>query len=208
MENIRLPILDTIFGSRKRLEEPTSLVIVGLGNPGNEYLKTRHNVGFQCVDRLAQEHVVDFTHRNRLSLMGEFLLANHRVVLAKPRTYVNHSGKAVAYLLSRYKVSPQELLIVYDEMSLAPGRLRLRARGSSGGHNGIKSIIETLGTENFPRLRIGIGETTEGTDRVGHVLGTMPKEEEDIVYQSIEDAVRLVSCILRDGIDRAMNLFN
>ncbi len=187
---------------------PTSLVIVGLGNPGREYLETRHNVGFRCIDLLAETHAVDIAYRSRLCHVEECHLKNHRVILAKPRTYVNHSGKAVAYLLTRYKISPQELLIVYDEMALPPGRVRLRARGSSGGHNGIKSIIETLGTEDFPRLRIGIGAPTAGTDRIRHVLGTMTPEEKTIVYQSIESVTNIVSCILSDGIDVTMNLFN
>ena len=155
MPRFRWPPLESIPGLRKRHAERPSLVVVGLGNPGPQYSRTRHNVGFWCIDRLAANHSIDIRRRHRTSLIGEGTIGDTRVVLAKPRTFVNRSGDAVRYLLARYRVSPGDVLIVCDDVALDPGKIRLRPSGSAGGHNGLKSIIEALGTQQFARLRRG-----------------------------------------------------
>ena len=178
MRKFRLPTLDAILGKRERHTGPPSLVVVGLGNPGSKYANTRHNAGFWCIDRLVKEHSVTLERRNRQALIGDCDIEGQRVILAKPRTFVNRSGGAVSYLLARYRVTPKELLIVYDEIALPTGKIRLRIKGSAGGHNGIKSIIEALGTQDFPRLRIGVGGTPEGGNQIEHVLGKLSPEEQ------------------------------
>lgn len=211
MPRLRLPILDTLFGAKEQPQQPQdrpSLIIVGLGNPGSQYAGTRHNIGFWCVDYLAKEHSITLERRHKTALIGEGIIEDRRVVLAKPRTFVNRSGEAVSYLLARYRVTPAELLIVYDEINLPPGKLRLRPQGSAGGHNGIRSIIEAIGTQDFPRLRVGVGRPPDGADQIGHVLGALPPEEREATEDAIERVVQAVSCLLTDGIDTAMNRFN
>jgi PTH1 family peptidyl-tRNA hydrolase len=209
MPKLRLPILDTLFGTKEQQpQDRPSLIVVGLGNPGSQYAETRHNVGFWCVDRLAREHSITLERRHKAALIGEGVIGGRSVVLAKPRTYVNRSGEAVSYLLTRYRVTPAELLIVYDEINLPPGKLRLRPRGSAGGHNGIKSVIEALGTQEFPRLRVGVGRPPDGADQIGHVLGAVSPEEREAVDDALERVAQAVSCLLTDGIDTTMNRFN
>ena len=137
-------------------------LIVGLGNPGREYAHSRHNVGFWCLNRLARRHGIAFSSRGRLAAVGEGRLAGRPVILAKPRTFVNLSGRAVSHLLQRYRLSPQQLLVVCDDLDLPLGRVRLRASGSHGGHRGMRSIIEAIGSQDFPRIRIGIGRPAGG----------------------------------------------
>ena len=174
MVKIRLPSLDRLIGRGGMAPPPPEMLVVGLGNPGDRYRDTRHNVGFRCVDRIAGDHAIELSRRQRRALIGEGVIDGHPVVVARPRTFVNRSGEAVAYLLTRYAATSDRLLVVYDDMDLPLGKLRLRPSGSAGGHNGIKSIIDAVGTREFPRLRIGIGRPAGGVDQVGHVLGTMP----------------------------------
>ena len=201
-------ILDAVFGRRSQATGPAGKIIVGLGNPGRRYVQTRHNVGFWCVERLALDHSISFSRRHRLSLLGDGEIAGRTVALARPRTFVNRSGEAVSYLVGRYGLKPADLLVVCDDMELPSGRLRLRPGGSAAGHNGIRSIIETLGTQEFPRLRIGIGRPPPGLDPVEYVLGTMSKEERVVVTEAVERAARAVEYLLVEGIDVAMNRFN
>jgi PTH1 family peptidyl-tRNA hydrolase len=188
--------------------EPPSLVIVGLGNPGDKYTRTRHNAGFWFIDRLAKKHSITLERRHQSALIGEGVIGDDSVVLVKPRTFVNRSGEAVRYLLARYRIKPDKLLIVYDEINLPPGKLRLRPGGSAGGHNGIRSIIESAGTQEFPRLRIGVGRQEDGDSQIDHVLGKLPPDEQKAVDDAIERGVDAVSNLLTEGIDRAMNKFN
>ena len=183
-------------------------VVMGLGNPGKEYEQTRHNAGFWYMDRLASEFSVRFRRRNPHALTGEGQVKGFRVAFAKPRTYVNLSGQAATYLLARYRSTPSSLLVVYDDIALPPGKLRLRPSGSAGGHNGMKSIIAALGTQEFARLRIGVGNAASGADRVSHVLGRLPRGERAAVDDALERAVGLLPCLLTEGIDVAMNRFN
>ena len=200
-------LFDIVHSLCSQKPQQPSMLIVGLGNPGGRYAQTRHNVGFWCVDHIAKEHSVNFSRR-RVVLAGDGLIGGHPVVLAKPRTFVNHSGKAVTYLLARYRASPQDLLVIYDDMDLPLGKVRLRAKGGAGGHNGINSIIEMTGTQDFPRLRIGIGRPVDGTDRIGYVLGTMSEVERKLVDEAVERAAWAVDSTLADGIDFAMERFN
>ena len=129
-------------------------------------------------------------------------------MLAKPRTFVNRSGQAATYLLARYRISPQDLLVICDDLNLAPGKIRLRSRGSAGGHNGIGSIIDTIHTQDFPRLRVGIGQPPPGADRIEYVLGAMSEEEQRRIDEAVDRAIQAVSCVLTEGLSEAMNRFN
>lgn len=199
-------LLDKIKGGANT--RATSLVVVGLGNPGPEYTRSRHNVGFMCADWLAKEHRITLSEKRRFVILGEGQIEGQPVVLAKPRTFVNRSGQAVHYLLNRYKVTPDALLVIYDDMDLPVGKVRLRPGGSAGGHNGIKSIIESIGTQDFPRIRLGIGKPAGEGDAVGHVLGGFSRDEESAVKEQVTKACAIVSAILRDGLDKAMSQFN
>ena len=185
---------------------PTRL-IVGLGNPGPRYRDTRHNVGFGCVDVLAERWGIAVKDRRRTTVLGQGYREGTPVVLAKPRTFMNRSGESVEYLLARFGGRPTDLVIVYDEMALPLGRIRLRARGSDAGHNGIKDIIRTVHTVDFPRLRIGIGGPGM-SGSVDHVLGRFSDEEKPAVDAAIARAADAVECLVMEGIDLAMNRYN
>ncbi len=184
------------------------LIIVGLGNPGRKFASNRHNVGFMCVDHLARRWGVRLAHRRRHAILGQGELEGREVVMAKPRTFVNRSGDAVRYLLSRFGASQEELLIIYDEMDLPLGRIRIRPEGSAAGHNGMKSIISALGTQNFARVRVGVGRPADDQDEVSHVLGAFSKEEANLVREAVDRVAEAVAVLLTDGIQQAMNQFN
>ncbi len=187
-------------------------LVVGLGNPGKEYDRTRHNIGFAVLDRLAEKSDCSFRRKWRFSAeIAEVATGDDgKVVLAKPRTYMNRSGSAVSALLNWLKVEPAWLLVVVDDADLPLGQIRLRASGGSGGHNGLRSIIETLGgNEEFARLRVGIGRSAPaGGDITGHVLGRFAAQEREIAEQAVATAVEAIECCLRDGLTEAMNQFN
>ena len=189
-----------------RPRTPTHL-IVGLGNPGPRYRDTRHNVGFGCIDLLAERWGIAVNDRRRTTVLGQGYRDGAPVVLAKPRTFMNLSGESVAYLLARFGGRAADLVIVYDEMALPLGRIRLRARGSDAGHNGIKDIIRNVRTIDFPRLRIGIGGPGM-SGSVEHVLGRFSDEEKPAVDSAIARAADAVECLLSEGIDIAMNRYN
>jgi len=188
--------------------EPPALVIVGLGNPGPEYAGTRHNAGYWCIDTLADKHDITLERKNRSAILGEGYIGTHSVVLVKPRTFVNRSGAAVSYLQARYSQPNDKLLVVCDDINLAPGKLRLRRKGSAGGHNGIKSVIEAAGSQDFPRLRIGVGRPPEGTGQIEHVIGPMEPEDREIVDEAVERAADAIACLLSEGIDETMSRYN
>ncbi len=188
-------------------ERTQTKIIVGLGNPGSRYRDTRHNVGFDCVDLLAQRWGIAINDRRRTTALGQGYRDGHPVALAKPRTFMNLSGESVAYLLARFGARPVDLVVIYDEMALPIGRVRLRARGSDAGHNGIKDIIRTVHTVDFPRLRIGIGGPGDSSS-VGHVLGRFSDDETATVQAAIHRAADAVDCLLSEGIDIAMNRYN
>ena len=184
------------------------LIVVGLGNPGARYSSTRHNVGFRFIDLLAKKTEIRLNDRRAKAVLGQGRIAGQEVVLAKPRTFMNNSGEGIEYLLARFGGRPSELLVVYDEMALPTGRIRLRAAGSHAGHNGIRSIISSVQTDAFPRLRIGVGPPNQGGPSVPHVLGKFSKEEEPLIAQAVQDAAAAVQCMLEENIDIAMNRFN
>lgn len=183
-------------------------LIVGLGNPGREYAATRHNIGFDTITYLSDEYQIPLKSKEGKALVGKGMIAGQKVMLAQPQTYMNNSGESVRALADFYKLEPEEIIIIYDDISLEVGQIRVRAKGSAGGHNGIKSIISHLGTQEFPRVKIGVGAKPEGTDLVKHVLGRFSKEE-DAMFQNVFSLANLaVSTILTDGVEAAMNQVN
>ena len=183
-------------------------IIVGLGNPGPRYANTRHNVGWRVLDMVSQRLQVPVTERRPKAVLGTGYHDGKRVVLAKPRTFMNNSGEAVEYLLARFGGDGTNLLVIYDEMALLPGRIRLRAAGSDAGHNGIRSIIRTVGGTGFPRLRVGIGGPPPGVVAHEYVLGGFTDEEAERISSAVERAAAAVQSLLSDGIDAAMNRYN
>ena len=183
-------------------------IIVGLGNPGPRYADTRHNIGWQVLELVAHQIGVPVNERRPKAVLGAGYFAGRRVVLAKPRTFMNNSGEAVDYLLARFGGGSSNLLVIYDEMALLPGRIRLRAAGSDAGHNGIRSIIQAVGGTGFPRLRIGIGAPPPGVLAREYVLGKFQDEEADAIAGAVERAAAAVRCVLEENIDTAMNRFN
>ena len=207
MRNLLHSIIGGCGGADRRTGPP-SLIVVGLGNPGPEYADTRHNAGFWCVDALADKYRIALERRHRAAVIGEGDIEGCRVALVKPRTFVNRSGAAIDYLTARYAVPIDRLLIVCDDINLTPGKLRLRRRGSAGGHNGIKSVIEAAGGQDFPRLRIGVGRPADGAGQIEHVIGPMQPDERKVIDDAVERAVEAVACLLSEGMDETMSRFN
>lgn len=195
------------------LVNPIQLV-VGLGNPGGQYRQTRHNIGFEVVDALCGKWSISTSESRRFKgTQGDgAAVSGRRIVLLKPSTFMNRSGEAVRAVVDWYKLQANSVLIVYDDMDLPLGRLRLRPSGSAGGHNGMKSVITHLGTQEFPRLRVGIGNTQKGTDRdgavVSHVLGRFTPDEKPLVRRALEWAVEAVETTVCKDVEAAMNQFN
>lgn len=185
-------------------------LIVGLGNPESKYDKTRHNIGFEAVDALAKTWQISWSENRRFqAFMGEGRGANgDKIRLLKPLTYMNRSGQAIRSATDWYKLPPESTLIIYDDMDLSIGRLRLRLSGSAGGHNGMKSAIAHLGTQNFPRLRIGIGKSKGDKDTVSHVLGKFSLEETQMMSEVLHLVVDAVELALKQGVEKAMSLYN
>ena len=184
-------------------------IIAGLGNPTSQYEGTRHNIGFDVMDALAEKYNISISEKKHKALCGKGVINGMKVVLAKPQTYMNLSGESVAELLSYYKMDPEEeMIVIYDDISLAPGNIRIRKKGSAGGHNGIKNIIAMTGTQNFKRIKVGVGEKPKGWDLADYVLGRFPDEDRKKVNDAIEDAIGAVSMILRGETDQAMNCYN
>lgn len=183
-------------------------MIIGLGNPTKEYDKTRHNVGFSVIDELAERIGSDVTEKKHKALCGKGMLNGQKVVLAKPQTFMNLSGESVRAMVDFYKVTPQEIIVIYDDVSLEPGQLRIRVKGSSGGHNGIKNIIAHLGTQEFPRIRVGIGEKPKHMDLADYVLSRFSKGEQELMSDAFKEAADAVEMMVAEGADPAMNHFN
>lgn len=182
-------------------------LVVGLGNPGREYERTRHNVGFRVIDVLAGRHGIAVNRQRFSGLSGDGTIGGERVVLLKPMTYMNRSGRAVQAAMAFYKLEQADLLVVTDDMALPLGSLRIRPQGSAGGHNGLADIITALGGQGFARLRIGIGQVS-GERMVGHVLSAFTAAEEECIGQCIQRAADAVACWITDGVDKTMNTYN
>ena len=196
-----------LLGRSTEHRGPPEYAVVGLGNPGPEYEGTRHNAGFVCVDVLAERHGVRLRKLGKNFLAGIAIINDKTVALAKPLTFVNRSGRALREIAAEYGLEPSNMLVVYDEMDLEPGALRLRPKGGSGGHNGLKSIIESLSTQEFPRVRIGVGRPRRGGE-VEHVLGRASRQDAKLIEEGIERAADAVSAALAEGVEAAMNRFN
>jgi peptidyl-tRNA hydrolase, PTH1 family len=183
-------------------------VIVGLGNPGGSYAKSRHNVGFRVVDELADRHGMRFSRREYKSQLAEGRIGERDVLLLKPQTYMNLTGEAVQRARRDLRLEPQEFLVVYDDLDLGIGRVRVGASGGAGGHHGVESIIAALGSKAFPRIRIGIGRPGSKDANVDYLLDAMTKEESATLAESIGRAADAAEVALCDGVGLAMNRFN
>lgn len=184
-------------------------IIVGLGNPGPKYAGTRHNVGFDTIDMLAEANSISMLESKHKALIGKGYIAGEKVILAKPVTFMNLSGESVRQLIDYYKVDEEgNLIVIYDDISLEPGQLRIRKKGSAGGHNGIKNIIAHLGHDTFMRVKVGVGEKPKGYDLADYVLGHFSKEEEKIMVESFKNAAEAVVVMMKEGADAAMNRYN
>jgi PTH1 family peptidyl-tRNA hydrolase len=189
------------------MTDDSAWLIAGLGNPGPGYARTRHNIGFQVLDRLAARHGMQFARGRAKSHVAEGRIGDRRVILVKPQTWMNLSGDAVQPLLHWYKLPPERLIVVYDDLDLPLGKLRIRERGSSGGHHGVDSIIGRLGTNAFPRVRIGVGRSP-GREQVGHVLSRFRRDEEALMEEARDRAADATETLLAEGVAGAMNRFN
>lgn len=200
-----------MFLSRKKQFNNRSYdyIIAGLGNPGSRYEMTRHNAGFLAMDLLAIEEGFDIKKLRHHALVSDAVISGKKCLVMKPQTMMNASGEAVGEAAKFYKIPPERVLIVYDDISLDIGKTRIRRKGSAGGHNGIKSIIAHLGSENFPRVKIGVGKKPSPEyDLVSWVLGRFPKEQESDLKSALENSTKAVRLIVNDEMDRAMNLYN
>ena len=184
-------------------------LIVGLGNPTKQYEKTRHNIGFDVMDALADKYNISISENKHKALCGKGVIEGMKVVLAKPQTYMNLSGESVAELVNYYKLDPKsELIVVFDDISLEPGNIRIRKKGSAGGHNGIKNIIANLGSSVFPRIKVGVGEKPKGYDLADYVLGKFSKEDRVLMEEGYDLACEASTLIMQGAIDQAMNEYN
>lgn len=184
-------------------------IVVGLGNPTRQYEGTKHNVGFDTIDFLVDEYRVPSSGVKHKAMYGKGVIAGQKVILAKPLTYMNLSGESVAELVNYYKIDPEEeLVVIYDDINLVPGYIRVRKKGSAGGHNGIKNIIAQLGSDKFKRIRVGVGEKPKNWDLADYVLSPFSKEERTQVDEAIRHAADALEMILQDDIDSAMNKYN
>ena len=183
-------------------------LIVGLGNPGTKYAHTRHNVGFDVMEKLAKKLNVSVSREKEEALIGECFVGGQKVILALPQTYMNLSGEAVMRLANWYKIPPENLMVLYDDIDLAPGFIRIRKNGSAGTHNGMRSIIGLLGYDNFPRLRVGVGQRREGYELVDWVLGHYIGEEQEVMDKAFDLAADAVIDYIENGIESAMCKYN
>lgn len=187
---------------------PPSILIVGLGNPGEKYASSRHNIGFRCLDAIAKAADAKFDRKPKAEL-ASCVIADKQVLLMKPRTFMNSSGEAVAPVINFYHIPIERLIVIYDDMDLPLGKLRIRIQGSAGGHNGVLSIISLVGDEHFVRIRVGIGRPEAvGGNAIGHVLGDFTKDEEASIKSAVDNVRDVIEVILKDGVNSAMNKFN
>ena len=183
-------------------------IIAGLGNPGGKYENTRHNVGFHVIDTLADRMGIRVDEKKHFALCGKGILAGERVVLLKPQTYMNNSGQSLRAAADFYKVEPEQIIVISDDIDLEQGQLRIRLKGSAGGHNGLKSIIQHLGAQDFPRVRVGIGGKPEGWDLADYVLGQLKGNDAEAMQNAYHTAADAVEAMISEGGDIAMNRYN
>lgn len=183
-------------------------IIAGLGNPGRQYENTRHNAGFMALDALADYLDISIEEKRLKALCGKGIIGGEKVILLKPQTFMNASGEGIRAAADFYKIEPEHIMIIYDDISLEPGQLRIRKKGSAGGHNGMKSIIAHLGTQEFPRIKVGIGEKPDRMDLADYVLGHFSQIEKRIMDDAAKEAGQAAQAIILDGIESAMNRYN
>ncbi len=183
-------------------------LIAGLGNPSKTYEGTRHNIGFTMIDAIGEKYGIDVTTKKHKAFVGRGIIDGMRVILAKPQTYMNLSGESVREIADFYKIEPENIIIIYDDISLDVGQLRIRKKGSAGGHNGIKNIIAHLGTQEFPRIKVGIGNKPEGWDLADYVLSKYSKAEQEALEEAADGVIGAVKLMLMDDIEAAMNRYN
>lgn len=184
-------------------------IIVGLGNPGREYVNTRHNIGFEAIDVIASKYNININKEKFKGLYGDGRIGGEKVLLVKPQTFMNLSGESIREFVNWYKVEPEKVIVVYDDISLPVGKLRIRPKGSAGGHNGIKSIIYQLNTDIFPRIKIGVGSPeNKNYDLADYVLGKFSKEETEILIKTVIKVADATEALIKSGIDKAMAEFN
>lgn len=183
-------------------------LIAGLGNPTKEYDKTRHNVGFSVIDVLADRYRIDISEKKHKALCGRGVIEGQKVLLLKPQTFMNLSGESIRAAADYYKIEPEEMIVIYDDISLDPGQLRIRLKGSAGGHNGIKNIIANLGTQDFPRIKVGIGAKPPRMDLADYVLSRFGAGEQKLMEEAFGEAAEAAVMMMTDGAERAMNHFN
>lgn len=183
-------------------------LIVGLGNPETDYARTRHNMGFNAINKLAEKFGIEISKTKFKALYGIGNINNEKVVLVKPQTYMNLSGEAVQEFVNFYKVDVENVIVIYDDIDTEPGKIRIRKTGGPGTHNGMKSVVSCLNSEKFPRVRIGIGMPEYKGDLINYVLGYIPEEELKVLQQGVETAEQAIEEIIKNGIDIAMNKFN
>lgn len=185
------------------------IIIAGLGNPTKEYEGTRHNVGFQVIDKIAEKYNIAVDAKKGRAYVGKGIIEGQKVLLVKPQTYMNLSGESIRELVDYFKVDPkEELLVIYDDISLNPGQIRIRKKGSAGGHNGIKNIIAMTGTQNFMRIKVGVGEKPKGWDLADYVLGRFSTEDRTKVEEAIGHAMDAAVLMMQGEVDKAMNDYN
>ncbi|GAA0253785.1 aminoacyl-tRNA hydrolase [Faecalicatena contorta] len=193
----------------KNEEVKRMYIIAGLGNPDRQYEGTRHNVGFEVIDTIASKYNIAVDTKKHRAFIGKGVIGGQKVILAKPQTYMNLSGESIISLVEYYKIDEeQELIVIYDDVSLGVGKLRIRAKGSAGGHNGIKNIIAHLGSEVFPRIKIGVGEKPPKYDLADYVLGHFTKAEHELMEEGYGNAVHAIEMIISGEIQAAMNEYN
>ena len=200
--------LKGMFFGKRSGEEKDMYVIIGLGNPGREYAATKHNVGFMVIDKLAEKYNIDVSKFKHKALTGDGIINGKKVMLVKPQTYMNLSGESVREIMSFYKVPEENMIVIYDDTSLEIGMIRLREKGSAGGHNGIKSIISHMGTDVFNRVKVGIGEKPAGWDLADYVLAKFSKDDEPGIEAGTDKAAQAVEIFISLGVKEAMNRFN
>ena len=181
-------------------------LIVGLGNPEKEYGNTRHNMGFDTINEIAKNNNIDINKNKFKGLYETLNLQNQKVILLKPQTYMNLSGESVREMVDFYNIEPQNIIVIYDDID--KGHIKIRKKGGAGSHNGMKSVVQELGTTDFARIRVGIGQPEFKSDMINYVIGKVPKEEQEILHQGVKKAAEAVEEILKNGIDIAMNKFN
>ncbi|MCX7922231.1 MAG: aminoacyl-tRNA hydrolase [Clostridia bacterium] len=183
-------------------------IIAGLGNPGAEYISTRHNIGFEIVDFLADKHGIKISKLKHKALLGDGTIEGRRVILVKPQTFMNLSGESIREIIEWYKVPMENIIIIYDDIDLPLGKIRVRPKGSAGTHNGMRSIIYHTQSDEFPRVRVGIGKPPQGWELANYVLGKFSNDEKKFVHESMINAAEAVAAIVKSGAEAAMNKYN